>query len=299
MKLTALEKEAKAYYDRLWSDPNRIRKITQEIPSWHFGFYEEGIDNLKEAKNNMMEYVGRLLDLDSESPMNILDAGSGVGSTSIYLGKKYSNCLFHGITISHFESLIAGIIQKKKQINNVRFQLGSYMNTSYLDNSFDRIFALESVIYSPDKKEFVKEMYRILKPEGKIVVLDIFPKRYQYNSLTIKIDNYLYNRRNPKDSSNNYYTDIDKFIRLLKSKKFGGIKKHNLIKLGNIKKQELYKSLILSSFVLLITRLRTIDTKRSFKNKFLSPFVIFIFVVYKLLLGFYSNEYYSIEAIKH
>ncbi len=299
MKLTELEHEAKAYYDKLWSDPNRIRKIAQEIPSWHFGFYEEGIDNPKEAKNNMMDYVGRLLELNNKSHMNILDVGSGVGTTSIYLSKKYPNCLFHCITISYHESLIAKFIQKKRKISNVRFQLGSYMNTSYLDNSFDRIFALESVIYSPDKKEFVKEMHRILKPEGKLVVLDIFPKRYQYNSLTIKIDNYLYNRRNPKDNSNNYYTDIDKFIKLLKSKKFGGIKKHNLIKLGNIKKQELNKSLILSSFVLLITRLRTIDTKRSFKNKLFSPFVIFIFVVYKLLLGFYSNEYYSIEAIKN
>ena len=109
MKLTEIENEAKDYYDKLWSNPNRIRQIIKEIPSWHFGFYEKGIKTSNEAKINMMDYVGRLLELDDELFMKLLDAGSGVGSTSIYLAKKYSNCIFHGITISHYESLLAGI----------------------------------------------------------------------------------------------------------------------------------------------------------------------------------------------
>ena len=109
MIITELEDEAKEYYDKLWSNPNRIQKIIEEIPSWHFGFYEKGIKNSYEAIINMMDYVGRLLDLNNESYMNILDTGSGVGTTSLYLAKRFSNCIFHGITISSYESLIAGI----------------------------------------------------------------------------------------------------------------------------------------------------------------------------------------------
>jgi len=150
-KLTELEDEAKEYYDKLWSNPNRIHKIIEELPSWHFGFYEKETKNSYEAKINMMDYVGRLLDLNNESSMNILDAGSGVGTTSLFLAKRFSNCIFHGITISSYESLIAGILQNKKQISNVRFQQGSYMNTGYIKNTFDRIFALESVIYAEGK----------------------------------------------------------------------------------------------------------------------------------------------------
>ena len=297
MKLTEIENEAKDYYDKLWSNPNRIRQIIKEIPSWHFGFYEKGIKTSNEAKINMMDYVGRLLELDDELFMKLLDAGSGVGSTSIYLAKKYSNCIFHGITISHYESLLAGILQKKYKISNVRFQQGSYMKTSYSKNYFDRIFALESVIYAPNKKEFVKEMYRILKPNGKIVILDIFPKKYQFNSLSIKIDNYLYQRRN-SENLKNYYIDIDQFIRFLKSEKFVGIKIHNLIDSGNIKKFNLFTSYILSAFALLISKLRTINKKRSFKYKFISPFIFFMLITYKLLIDITSVEYYSIEAIK-
>ena len=298
MKLTEIENEAKDYYDKLWSNPNRIRQIVREIPSWHFGFYEKGINNSNEAKINMMDYVGRLLELDDESFTKILDAGSGVGSTSIYLAKKYSKCVFHGITISYYESKLAGILQKKYKISNVRFQQGSYMKTSYSKNYFDRVFALESVIYSPNKKEFVKEMYRILKPNGKIVILDIFPKKYQFNSLTIKIDNYLYQRKNSEKNLKNYYIDIEKFKKFLKSEKFVKIKIHNLIDSGNIKKFNLFISIILSSFALLISELRTINKKRSFKYKFISPFIFFMLIMYKLLIGITSNEYYSIEAIK-
>ena len=172
------------------------------------------------------------------------------------------------------------------------------MKTSYSKKYFDRIFALESVIYSPNKKEFVKEMYRILKPNGKIVIIDIFPKKYQFNSLTIKIDNYLYQRKISEKNLKNYYIDIDQFIKFLKSEKFVGIKIHNLIDSGNIKKFNLFISIILSAFALLISKLRTIDKGRSFKYKFISPFIFFILIMYKLLIGIPSNEYYSIEAIK-
>jgi len=230
--------------------------------------------------------------------MKILDAGSGIGSTSIYLAQKYPTCVFHGITISYYESVIAGILQKKNKISNVSFQQGSYMKTSYSKNYFDRIFALESVIYSPNKNEFLKEMYRILKPGGKLVILDIFPKKYQYNFLTIKIDKYLYQRKNSEKNLKNFYIDINQFKKFLKSEKFVKIKIHNLIDSGNIKKSILFISIILSTYALLITKLRTINKKRSFKYKFISPFIFFILIMYKLLIGINSNEYYSIEAIK-
>jgi ubiquinone/menaquinone biosynthesis C-methylase UbiE len=298
MKLTELENEAKEYYDIVWSNPNRIRQIVKEIPSWHFGFYEKGIKNSYDAKINMMDYIDRLLNLDKKSNMKILDVGSGVGSTSIHLAKKYPKCEFHGITISHYESLIAGMLQKKEKLSNLRFQQGSYMQTSYKKNSFDRIFALESVIYAPNKEEFAKEMNRILKPNGKIIILDLFPKKYQFNFLSIKVDNYLYKRKIPKKNLRYYYVDIHQFIKFLKSEKITGVKVNNLTHSGNIKKSTLYSSFILSMFALLISNVRSIDKKRPFKNKFFSHFLIFILTLYKLLISINSYEYYSIIAYK-
>jgi ubiquinone/menaquinone biosynthesis C-methylase UbiE len=195
--------------------------------------------------------------------------------------------------------LIAKNLQNKKKISNVRFQQGSYMKTSYLKNSFDRIFALESVIYSPNKKEYIKEMYRILKPNGKIVILDIFPKKYLLISLTNKIDNYLFKRKISDKNIKNYYVDIENFLRILKSEKFIEIKIHNLLSSGNIKKFKLFQSIFLSSFALLISKLKSIYKIKSNKFKLIFPFIIFILITYKFFMDITSYEYYSIEAVKN
>ena len=82
MKLTDLELKAKDFYDMVWSSPNRIRQLGKELLSWHLGFYEKGINNSNEAKINMMDYVGRLLDLNDESFLKIFDACSSIFLTS-------------------------------------------------------------------------------------------------------------------------------------------------------------------------------------------------------------------------
>jgi len=172
MTSSDIEKEIQNFYQSLWSDPAKINRSGQNILlGYHYGFYEKGIKNIKEAMMNMYEYINRLLELDDRTSMNILDAGSGIGYTSIYLAHKHSNCIFHGITLTSNELKIAKSLQKKNLIDNVQFKQGSYMNSRYPDNFFDRIFALESLIYAPNKKEFLNEMHRNLKSNGKLIIV--------------------------------------------------------------------------------------------------------------------------------
>ena len=56
------------------------------------------------------------------------------------------------------------------------------MQTDFSDNSFDVVWAIESVCYADDKKDFLKEAYRVLKIGGKLVVADGFLKRKVKNS---------------------------------------------------------------------------------------------------------------------
>jgi ubiquinone/menaquinone biosynthesis C-methylase UbiE len=52
--------------------------------------------------------------------------------------------------------------------------IGNYNNTGFPDNYFDAVISLESISYAKDKKDFVQEMYRILKPGGRLVIIDGF-----------------------------------------------------------------------------------------------------------------------------
>ncbi len=58
-----------------------------------------------------------------------------------------------------------------------KFLVMDFLHTSFEDNSFDVVFGVESICHAKDKADFLKEAYRILKPGGRIVVIDGFLRR--------------------------------------------------------------------------------------------------------------------------
>ena len=91
------------YYEKYIDDQYKLLNL-EETMGIHYGYQENGVRTYEEAVLNMNYHVGNLMDLNilNEQPnkCNILDAGCGVGGTSITLAKKYPNINFTGITIS-------------------------------------------------------------------------------------------------------------------------------------------------------------------------------------------------------
>ena len=141
---------------------------------FHFGFYEKGIIKQEEALRNMNDVIGRLLILKHGKPQKIFDAGCGVGATLRYLSTKYPQSHFTGISLGSNEIKLAKKMQKQQNINNVEFLKGNYTDTRLPDNFFDAAFALESISYAASKKDVVNEISRVLKPGGRIVIVDGF-----------------------------------------------------------------------------------------------------------------------------
>jgi len=174
-KIIATEKKIKDYYEDIWSPPVHIDGRDEDpLLGFHFGYYEKGIKTWKEAAINMNDFVGRLLKLNNNKNIEILDARCGTGAASIYLAIKYPKVNFTGITLAHAEVDFANKIQKEMQVENTKFLVKSYTNTGFPKSYFDAVFALESFCYAPIKKDFILEMKRVLKPDGKLVVLDGF-----------------------------------------------------------------------------------------------------------------------------
>ncbi len=123
----------------------------------------------------MNDVAWQLLNLKNEASGQILDAGCGVGGTSIYLAQKYPRMFFTGITIVPSHILMAKRFAKKHNVtSNTRFLKQNYCHTSFPDQTFDGIIALESVIYAHKYEDLIMEIYRVLKPGGRIVILDGF-----------------------------------------------------------------------------------------------------------------------------
>jgi len=158
-----------------------------ETHAFHFGYYEKGFRSHIDAILHMNDVVWGLLGLDGTRPQQVLDAGCGVGGTSVYLAKKYPSVTFTGISIVSSEVQFAKeLAVQNKVTGNTRFLVNNFCDTTFSDASFDGVIALESLNYARDTGDVFKELYRVLRPGGRLVVLDGFRSRKQFSPILQK-----------------------------------------------------------------------------------------------------------------
>ena len=111
------------------------------------------------------------LNLNEDS--HVLDLACGVGTTSLFLAKKF-NCKVTGIDIS--ENLIECAktnLAKTGQGLKVTFQAADAFSLPFSDETFDCIISQAFFILVDNKELALKEMYRMLKPSGYLGSLEL------------------------------------------------------------------------------------------------------------------------------
>lgn len=293
-KITAAEKNVRDYYEKIWSQSSRVRdRDKNPFLGFHYGLYEKGIKDWKEAAVNMNDFVGRLLKLDCNKHMNILDAGCGIGSTSVYLAMKYPNVKFTGITLAPSEIKYAKKLQKEKKIKNTEFILGGYINSNFPDNSFDGVFAIESFCYTENGKEFVKEIKRILKSHGKLIIIDGFQINKSLGSFMQNVYTSFLNRR----ALTNLIL-LNEFILNLENEGF-----ENISVLDLSKNKGIIYNFLQFDFLVFIFKFFSLQFNRLIRGKKYRPKedidYIFSAQVPEFLLGLSKKiRYYAVTAIK-
>jgi len=102
---------------------------------------------------------------------SFLDVGCGSGILIKNLLALNSNIKLYGLDITPKMVEVA----KRKFINDpdVEITLGSAIKMPYKDNSFDYVTCASSFHHHPDPLQSAKEMVRVLKPGGKLLILDM------------------------------------------------------------------------------------------------------------------------------
>ncbi|MCB0497391.1 MAG: methyltransferase domain-containing protein [Cyclobacteriaceae bacterium] len=140
--------------------------------SVHYGIWENGINSFAESLVNTNRVLAELSAISEND--HVLDAGCGVGGSAIYLAST-QHARVTGITLSQKQVDYATATAQKRELHNqVSFQIMDYTKTSFENESFDIIWACESVCHAKDKSEFIREAWRLLKKEGRLIMSDYF-----------------------------------------------------------------------------------------------------------------------------
>lgn len=149
-----------------------IRKI---MPfSLHHGLYDEHNKKYSDAVINMNRFLSGVACIKSND--KILDAGCGIGDSTIWLAKNFGVSVI-GVDINKNRIKIAAKTAKEEGIHHqVKFLVSDFLNNPLPDNYFDVIWGIESVCYVKDKRLFFAEANRMLKTEGRIIITEGFLK---------------------------------------------------------------------------------------------------------------------------
>jgi cyclopropane fatty-acyl-phospholipid synthase-like methyltransferase len=161
----------RAYYDQTWDD-YRFLWLNRDNLAIHCGYWDAKTRNHADSLVRMnREMAERILLCEGA---RVLDAGCGVGGAAIWLAENY-HAHVTGITLVESQIRRARDYALAHGVQDrVEFELQDFRNTDYPDASFDVVWAQESVCYLLDKREFLREAFRLLKPGGRLVLLDFF-----------------------------------------------------------------------------------------------------------------------------
>jgi ubiquinone/menaquinone biosynthesis C-methylase UbiE len=113
--------------------------------------------------------------LSAQPDEKIMEFGFGTGQNIIYAVRSENKAKYFGLDIDpKVTSFAEAKLQKLQFLKNVQLDLYDGESLPYSENSFDKVFSclVFHQLNTPEKKEALKEIYRVLKPKGMVLICD-------------------------------------------------------------------------------------------------------------------------------
>ncbi len=133
----------------------------------HDGYYATGKETRREAQENLIKLLAEKAAIRKGA--RILDVGSGIGGSSIWLAKNLAAEIV-GITISPVQVKIATRLAKEQNLD-IRFLLMNAEDMSFTQQ-FDFVWVLAALTHFQDQEKFFRSVFNLLSNRGRLIIYD-------------------------------------------------------------------------------------------------------------------------------
>lgn len=161
----------------------------------HYGFYPAGSSGLSmaTAMRLMEDKLGATLDLPPGS--RVLDAGCGEGDVAARLAARF------GLEVDGVDLLEFNLQRARRKAarlgltDRLRFHCLDYAELPFADQTFDGVYTMETLVHAFDHQRALRELRRVLKPGGKLVLFEYsVPPRAQMSRAQQEVFDFVVER---------------------------------------------------------------------------------------------------------
>ncbi|MEA3352141.1 MAG: class I SAM-dependent methyltransferase [Chloroflexota bacterium] len=146
------------------------------------------VNRRKEAERNIDRIRRDLEQLDVDAIHDVLEIGCGVGAISAFLADSYGM----NVQGTDFDPGQVELARTRQPTSDrLRFTVEDAARLTFENASFDLVLSQDIFHHIPDWEQVVKEVVRVLRPEGYFIWLDVVSPRSIARLFQPLVKNYL------------------------------------------------------------------------------------------------------------